>query len=71
MDWLSGVSLKHEMSSSSNFPTITMSPYGKSDGQYWEDDDGVEEVEDTDGENEGSCLTAPGVGVEQQGHHHH
>ena len=48
-----------------------MSPYGKSDGQYWEDDDGVEEVEDTDGENEGGCLTAPGVGVEKQGHHHH
>ena len=46
-------------------------PEAKSESKNGKNDGRVDEVEDADGENEGSCLTAAGDSGEEEGQHHH
>ena len=46
-------------------------PEAESDSKYWENEGGVDEVKEADGEDEGSGVPTPGVPVEKQGHHNH
>ena len=46
-------------------------PEAKSESKYWKDEGGVDEVEDTDGEDEGSGVPGPGGPVDEQCHYHH
>ena len=46
-------------------------PVAKSESKYGKNDGRVDEVEDADGEDEGSCLPAAGDSGEEESHHHH
>ena len=46
-------------------------PEAKSESKYWKDEGGVDEVEDTDGEDEGSGVPGPGLVVGKERHDHH
>ena len=46
-------------------------PVAKSESSYGKNDGREDEVEDADGEDEGSCLPDPGFPVEEEGNHHH
>ena len=39
-------------------------PEAKSESKYWKNEGGVDEVEDTDGEDEGSGVPGPGGPVD-------
>ena len=46
-------------------------PEAKSESKYWKNEGGVDEVEDTDGEDEGSGVPGPGGPVDEKCHYHH
>ena len=46
-------------------------PKGKSESKNGKNEGRIDEVEDADGEDEGSCFPGPSVPREEQSDHHH